>query len=56
MSTQALGATDPNYRPPPGRLGNLTPVQQEALDRLKKEIQDDGKFVPERMDDASLLR
>lgn len=50
------GVTDPNYRPPPGRLGNLTPAQQEALDRFRKEIQDDGKFVPERMDDASLLR
>ena len=53
---QLHGATDPNYRPPPGRLGNLTPAQQDALDKLRKEIQEEGWFVPERMDDATLLR
>lgn len=50
------GATDPNWQPLPGRLGNLTPEQQEALDKIRKEIQDEGMFVPERMDDATLLR
>ncbi|KAF5363520.1 hypothetical protein D9756_000979 [Leucocoprinus leucothites] len=34
------GITDPNYTPPP----------------LKKELQEEGHFVPERMDDATLLR
>ena len=50
------GVTDSNYQPPPGRVGNLTPAQQEALDQLRKEIQEAGKFVPERMDDPTLLR
>ena len=60
MSTSAAPtpatATDPNYKPPPGRVGNLTAEQQAALDRLKKELQEAGKFVPERMDDPTLLR
>ncbi|KAF9563378.1 hypothetical protein CPC08DRAFT_632804 [Agrocybe pediades] len=50
------GVTDPNYHPEPGRLGNLTQVQLHTLEKLKKELADEGKFVPERMDDASLLR
>jgi len=50
------GVTNPNYKPLPGRVGNLTPAQQQALDQLKKELQDEGTFVPERMDDAMLLR
>jgi hypothetical protein len=50
------GVTDPNYQPPPGRLGNLTVPQQHALEKFKKELQDEGIFVPERMDDAMLLR
>ncbi|TBU43976.1 CRAL-TRIO domain-containing protein [Dichomitus squalens] len=50
------GVTDPNYKPPPGRLGNLTVPQQHALEKLKKELQDGGIFVPERHDDATLLR
>jgi hypothetical protein len=50
------GITDPNYKPLPGRLGNLTVIQQHALEKLKKELQDEGLFVPERMDDAALLR
>ena len=49
-------AVDTTYSPPPGRVGNLTPEQQAALDKLKKELQDEGKFVPERMDDPTLLR
>lgn len=48
--------TDPNYKPLPGRLGNLTQQQQEALDKLRSEIEQEGWFVPERMDDAMLLR
>ncbi|EIW81944.1 hypothetical protein CONPUDRAFT_54796 [Coniophora puteana RWD-64-598 SS2] len=50
------GVTDPNYRPLPGRLGNLTVQQQHTLEKFKKELQDEGHFVPERMDDATLLR
>ena len=50
------GVTDPNYHPLPGRLGNLTIPQQHALEKFKKELQDEGRFVPERMDDATLLR
>lgn len=50
------GITDPDYKPLPGRLGNLTVPQQHALEKLKKELQEEGKFVPERMDDATLLR
>ncbi|KAI0301923.1 CRAL-TRIO domain-containing protein [Multifurca ochricompacta] len=62
MATQASasalppGVTDPNYSPPPGRLGNLTPSQQHALETIRKELQDEDVFVPERMDDAALLR
>ncbi|EPQ59758.1 hypothetical protein GLOTRDRAFT_34584 [Gloeophyllum trabeum ATCC 11539] len=50
------GVTDPTYKPPPGRLGNLTVAQQHALETLRKQLQDEGHFVPERMDDATLLR
>ncbi len=50
------GITDPNYSPLPGRLGNLTVTQQHALDTFRKELQDEGVFVPERMSDAALLR
>ena len=51
------GITDPNYKPLPGRLGNLTVPQQHALDKIRKELQEEeGVFVPERMDDALLLR
>lgn len=50
------GITDPNYKPLPGRLGNLSVPQQHALDKFKKELVDEGTFVPERMDDAALLR
>ncbi|EGO04178.1 hypothetical protein SERLA73DRAFT_173602 [Serpula lacrymans var. lacrymans S7.3] len=50
------GITDPNYRPLPGRLGNLTVPMQHGLDTLKKQLNEEGLFVPERMDDATLLR
>ena len=50
------GITDPNYKPPPGRLGNLTVPQQHALDTLKKQLKDEVHFVEERMDDPTLLR
>lgn len=62
MATQAsaspmpAGVTDPNYKPQPGRLGNLTVPQQHALDELRKKLQEEEAFVPERMDDATLLR
>ncbi|KAF9236403.1 CRAL-TRIO domain-containing protein [Melanogaster broomeanus] len=50
------GLVDSNYKPLPGRLGNLTIPQQHALDTLRQHLQDEGHFVPERMDDATLLR
>jgi len=50
------GVTDPNYQPPPGRLGNLTVIMQHALQKLKQELIADGVFVEERMNDAALLR
>lgn len=50
------GVTDPNYKPLPGRLGNLSVVQQHALEKFKKELIEEGIFVEERMDDATLLR
>ena len=50
------GVTDPNYHPEPGRLGNLTVVQLHTLDKLRKELQEEGHFVEERMTDAMLLR
>lgn len=50
------GVTDPNYRPEPGRLGNLTVIQLHTLEKLKTELKDEGAFVEERMDDATLLR
>lgn len=30
------------WKPPPGRLGNLTIPQQHTLDKLKKEMQAEG--------------
>lgn len=50
------GVTDPNYHPAPGRLGNLTVVQLHTLEKLKKELKEEGHFVEERMTDAMLLR
>ena len=50
------GVTDPNYQPLPGMLGNLTVIQHDGLEKLRKELQEEGAFVPERMDDAMLLR
>lgn len=55
-SAMPPGVTDPNYKPPPGRLGNLTVPQQHALDTLKKQLTDGGHFVAERMGDAALLK
>lgn len=50
------GVTDPNYKPLPGRLGNLTVPQQHALDSLKKQLKEEDHFVEDRMDDATLLK
>lgn len=50
------GVTNPDYRPEPGRLGNLTQLQLHTLEKLKKEIQDEEFFDEKRMDDAFLLR
>lgn len=50
------GVTDPNYKPIPGQLGNLTVIQLHALEKFKKELIEENVFVEERMDDAFLLR
>jgi len=50
------GVTDSDYKPLPGRLGNLTRDQQTKLDELRKILQDEGIYVEGRMDDAVLLR
>jgi hypothetical protein len=55
-SAMPEGVTDPNYRPLPGRLGNLSIPQQHALEKFKRELIAEGVFVEERMDDAMLLR
>ncbi|KAJ6579542.1 CRAL-TRIO domain-containing protein [Mycena vulgaris] len=52
------GITDPNYKPLPGRLGNLTVIQQHALEKFKKELKDEGYYTEgePRMSDATMLR
>ncbi|KAF7316999.1 CRAL-TRIO domain-containing protein [Mycena chlorophos] len=57
-SAMPAGITDPNYQPPPGRLGNLTIPQQHALEKFKKELKDEGYYDESnpRHDDATLLR
>ncbi|KAJ7237010.1 CRAL-TRIO domain-containing protein [Mycena rebaudengoi] len=50
--------TDLTYKPPPGRLGNLTVIQQHSLEKFKKELKDEGHYdgANPRMDDAACLR
>ncbi|KAJ7056580.1 CRAL-TRIO domain-containing protein [Mycena amicta] len=57
-SALPAGITDPNYQPPPGRLGNLTVPQQHALEKIKKELKEEGHYdeTNPRMDDATMLR
>ncbi|KAJ7585061.1 CRAL-TRIO domain-containing protein [Mycena floridula] len=55
-ASAAPAVIDPNYRPAPGQVGNLTVIQQHTLEKLKKELIAEGKFDEERMDDAMLLR
>ncbi|TFL05619.1 CRAL-TRIO domain-containing protein [Pterulicium gracile] len=55
-SAMPAGITDPNYKPMSGRLGNLSVPQQHSLDRLRKELQEENKFVAERHTDQMLLR
>jgi len=52
------GITDPNYKPNPGQLGNLTVVQQHSLEKLKKELAAEGYYIEgePRMSDATMLR
>ncbi|KAJ7219976.1 CRAL-TRIO domain-containing protein [Mycena pura] len=52
------GITDLSYRPPPGRLGNLTVIQQHALEKMKKELAAEGHYfeAEPRMNDATMLR
>ncbi|GJJ12307.1 hypothetical protein Clacol_006548 [Clathrus columnatus] len=44
------------YQAPPGRLGNLTVNQSHTLEKMKKELQGEGWLMPERHNDATLLR
>jgi len=39
-----------------GHVGHLNPEQQHILDKFRTELQQTGVFVPERHDDATLLR
>ncbi|KAK0188926.1 CRAL-TRIO domain-containing protein [Armillaria mellea] len=55
-SPMPAGVTDPNYKPGPGRLGNLTVIQLHALEKFKKEVRDEDWFDEERMDDELMLR
>jgi hypothetical protein len=55
-SQLSAGATDPNWKPESGHVGNLSTVQQAALDKFKEDIKAEGAFVDERMDDPMLLR
>jgi hypothetical protein len=52
------GITDPNYKPLPGRLGNLTVPQQHALEKFKKELIEEEYYIEgePRMGDSTLLR
>lgn len=50
------GVTDPDYKPLPGRVGNLSVIQQHALEKFKKELIEEEIFVEERMSDPLLLR
>lgn len=56
VSPMPPDVTDPNYKPPPGSLGNLTVTQQQILDSFKKQLIESGDFVEERMGDATLLK
>ncbi|KIY67983.1 hypothetical protein CYLTODRAFT_352156 [Cylindrobasidium torrendii FP15055 ss-10] len=51
-----LVSTEPAWKPAPGTLGNLTDAQKNALKELKEQIQKEGWFVEDRMNDAMLLR
>lgn len=46
----------PPRDPLSGRIGHLSPEQEHILTKFRKEIQDEGTFVPERHDDPTLLR
>ncbi|KAJ7663010.1 CRAL-TRIO domain-containing protein [Mycena rosella] len=52
------GITDPNYKPLPGQLGNLTMIQQHTLEKFKKELKEEGYYTEgePRMSDATMLR
>ena len=63
MSSNLTTTTPPSpptmstsYQALPGRLGNLTPEQLEILEQFRKELTDEKRLVPERHDDATLLR
>lgn len=55
-SPAPFDATFEPYQPAPGQVGNLTTAQELALQTLKTQLQNEGHFVEERMDDPMLLR
>jgi len=54
MSTP--NATDPNYKPPPGRVGNLTESQGHTLEAFRKKVKESDYYDEKRHDDPTLLR
>lgn len=55
-SAMPEGISDPEYKPAEGHLGNLTVQQQHILQKFRKQLEEEGLYVPERHDDTNLLR
>ncbi|KAH7098042.1 CRAL-TRIO domain-containing protein [Auriculariales sp. MPI-PUGE-AT-0066] len=52
-----MSASTSTWTPPAGRIGNLTPEQEKALEEFRTQIKADGLYVEGgRHDDATLLR
>lgn len=44
-STSVENVTESSYQPPPGRVGNLSVIQQHTLQKLKNEMQAEGEHL-----------
>lgn len=55
-SAMPEGILDLEYKPAEGHLGNLTVQQQHILQKFRKQLEEEDLYVPERHDDATLLR
>jgi len=51
-----MAPPQPPADPLAGRVGHLSVIQQHTLDKFRTELQAEGWLVPERHDDATLLR